>query len=112
VADVARGGDGAGEGVDRALSSDLLEAALLAQALGDREDVDPVAVLVEVEHRAVDDAVLVAVEVLRTQALLDDQAVHRLVGEKDRSEHRLLGLEVVRRRRGGDVDGGHGPGRV
>jgi hypothetical protein len=108
VADVARRRDGAREGVDRALSAGLLEAAGLAHALGDREDVDPVALLVELEHHGVDRAVLVAVEVLRAQALLDDQAVHRLVREEDRAEHGLLGLEVVRRRRrGGDVDGGH-----
>ena len=50
-------------------------------------------------------AVALAVEVLGLQALVDDQRVERAVGEQDRAEDGLLGLERVggarRRSRGG-----------
>ena len=61
---------------------------------------------VEREHRLVDQPVALAVEVLGLQPLLDDQRVHRPVGEQDRAEDRLLGLEGVRRRDPGRHRGG------
>jgi hypothetical protein len=53
---------------------------------------------VKVEHRLVDAAVALAVEVLGPEALVDDQRGQRGVGQQDRAEHGLLGLEVLRRR--------------
>ncbi len=102
-----------------------LELVVLAQALGDGEVVDLAIVAVELEHRAVDRAVLLAIEVLGSQLLLDDQPVQVPLVEQHRAEHRALGVEVVRWQRhlrgrgaggaavgggGGVLDGAHGAG--
>src|SRR6185312_428597 len=82
----------------------------LPQLLGDGEHVDLAALLVEPQHRAVDGRVLLAIELIGLETLVDDEAVERRVGEQDRAEHRLLGLEVVRGEEGGAVlllDRGH-----
>ncbi len=77
-----------------------------AQVLGDRQHVDRLALVVQREHRLVDRPVAVAVEVLGLEALLDDEPVHRAVRQQDAAEHRLLGLERVRRRDArGDLGG-------
>ena len=89
-----------GERVDRRRSADLLQLARLPQLLGDGEHVDLAALLVQLEHRPVDRRVLLAVEVLRLEPLVDDEPVERRVGEQDRAEHRLLGLEVMRWKEG------------
>jgi hypothetical protein len=83
--------------------------------VGDRDDVDGLVLVVEREHRLVDGAVAIAVEVRGLEALLDDQRVERAVGDEDRAEDRHLGVEVVRRRRqpgqvGRRRDGGLGRG--
>jgi len=98
AAGVAGGGHGGGEFVDRRRPPGALELALLAQALDHGELVDRLAFLVQTDHRPVDEGVAVAVEVLRFEALLDHERVHRAVGEQDRAQHRLLRLEVVGRR--------------
>ena len=98
VTRVAGGGDGAGEGVDRGLSADLLQAARLAQVLADREHVDRLARGVELEHRLVDRTVTLAVEVVGLEVFVDQERIHGPLGEQDRSQHRLLGLEIVGRR--------------
>ena len=86
--------------------ADLVELAVLAQLLGDRQVVDLVVALVELEHRREHRAVLLAVEVLGPQLLLDQQRVQVALVEQHRAQHRLLGLEVVGR--DGDVlDGAH-----
>ena len=109
AADAAEAGHAAGELVDRGLAAGLLELARRAQVLGDRQDVDRLALAVQREHRLVDRAVAVAVEVLGLQALLDDEPVHRAVRQQDAAEDRLLGLERVRRRdAGGDLRRGRG----
>ena len=97
AARVARGRHHPRELVHGRESADLLELAGLAQALDDRQHVHRLALLVEREHRLVDQPVAIAVEVLRAQPLLDHERIHRVVGEQDRAEHRLLGLEIVRR---------------
>ena len=65
------------------------------ERLGDGHDVDRLAALEQVEHRRVDRAVGLPVEVLRAQELgdLDD----RVPVDQDRAEHGLLGLEALRR---------------
>ncbi len=107
VTGVAGGGHPAGEFVDRRRAAELLELAALAERLGDRQVVDLVVALVELDHRREHLAVLLAVEVLGPQVLLDQQPVQVPLVQQHRAEHRLLGLEVVRRN--GDVlDGAHG----
>ncbi len=98
AARVAGGRHDAGELVDGRRAADLLELAHLAQAVGDRQHVHRLAVVVQREHRLVDRAVALAIEVLRAQPLFDHQRIQRAVGQQDRAEHRLLGVEVVRRR--------------
>jgi hypothetical protein len=43
-------------------------------------------------------AVSVSIEVVGAKPLLDHERVHRPLGQQDRPEHRLLGLDVMRRR--------------
>ena len=106
LAGVPGGRHPAGELVDRLRPADLVELAVLAQRLGDRQVVDLAVAVVELEHRREHRAVLLAVEVLGPQLLLDQQRVQMALVEQHRAEHRLLGLEVVRR--DGDVlDGAH-----
>ena len=69
-----------------------------AQGVGHGDRVDRLAALVEVEHRGEDGAVALAIEVLGPQRLLDHERVHRALRHQDRPEHRLLCLDVVRRR--------------
>ena len=95
---VAGRGHDAGQFVDGRLAADLLQLAHLAQAVGDRQHVDRLALVVEREHRLVDHRVALAVEVLGAQPLLDHERVQRAVRQQDRAQHRLLGVEVVRRR--------------
>ncbi len=54
-----------GQPIDRRDPADLLELAALAQAVGDRQHVDGLGLVVEREHRLVDRPVALAVEVLR-----------------------------------------------
>ena len=54
AAGVAGGRHDAGQLVDRRAAADVLELADLAQAVGDRQHVDRLAVVVEREHRLVD----------------------------------------------------------
>src|SRR3712207_136604 len=64
VAPVARRGDAGRQRVDGRLAAGLVERAPGAQVLADREDVDRLARVVEVEHRLVDELVAAAVEVV------------------------------------------------
>ncbi len=98
LADVADRRDGAGEPVDLRLAAGVLELAARPQVLGDGQPVDRLGRVVQREHRLVDELVAAAVEVLRPQPLLDDEPVDALLRQQDRPEHRLLGLERVRRR--------------
>ena len=66
-------GTRAGEQVDRGAAADAVELARLLEVLDERERVDRLADRVEVEHRLEDQAVRLAVEVLRLEALVDDQ---------------------------------------
>src|SRR5689334_5026295 len=99
LAQVADSGDGGRERVDLGLAAGRIEAAARAQVLGDREDVDRLARGEEREHRLVDLAMALAVEVLGLQPLLDDERVVRAIGEQHGPEDGLLGLDRVRRRR-------------
>ncbi len=97
MADVPRRLGRADECVDGVRAADALELARLPEVLDDRDRVDGLGGLVESEHRAVDGAVTVAVEMVGTQALVDDEAVHRPLGEQDGAEDGLLRVEVVGR---------------
>ena len=110
LAQVADGGDRRGERVDLRLAAGRVEPAARAQVLGDGEDVDRLARREEREHRLVDLAMALAIEVLDLQALLDHERVVRAIGEQHRPEHGLLGLDRVRRRgaRRGGLRGARG----
>ena len=68
LADVADGRDRAREHLDRGRAADAIELAGLLEVLDDGERVDRLAHRVQVEHRLVDAAVAVAVEVARREA--------------------------------------------
>ena len=76
-------------------TADGLELVLALERLGDRDDVDRLAALEQVQDGGVDPRVRLTVEVGRPQELgdLDD----RVAVDQDRTEHRLLGLETLRR---------------
>ena len=97
LADVADRGHRARQQVDRRAAADALEQAGLLEVLDEREGVDRLADRVQVEHRLEDQAVRLAVEVLRLEALVDDQRGQRGVRQQDRAEDGLLRLEVLRR---------------
>ena len=67
------------EGVDRRGAAGLVEPAALAKVVGDGDHVDRLVLVVEREHRFVDEPVALAVEVLALEPLLDDQRVQRAV---------------------------------
>ncbi len=95
LARVAGGRHPSGQLVDRRGAPDLVELAVLAQLLGDREVVDLVVALIELQHRREHGAVLLAVEVLGPQLLLHQQGVQVALIEQHRAQHRLLGFEIV-----------------
>jgi len=99
-------GNPAGELVDRLDAADLFELATLAQRLGNRQRIDLAVAFVQRDHRREHGAVLLAVEVLGPQVLLYQQREQVPLVEQHRAEHRLLGLEVVRRD-GDGLDGAH-----
>ena len=76
-------------------ATDRLELVAPLERLGDGDDVDRLAPLEQVEHRRVDAAVGLPVEVLGAQELgdLDD----RVAVDEDGAEHGLLGFETLRR---------------
>jgi hypothetical protein len=68
--------------------------------------VDLAVALEQLEHRREHRPVLLAVEVLGSEVLLDDQGMKVALVEQHRTEHRALGVEVMRRN--GDLfDGAH-----
>ncbi len=99
-------GTQADELLDHVGAADLIEPVVLAQLLGDREVVDLLVVVVELQHRLEHGRVLAHVEVLWPQLLVDQQRMQMLLVEQHGAQHRLLGDEVVRWCAGGD--GGHG----
>ena len=91
--------DERGELVDADPPAHVLELASLLELVDERDRVDGLAPGVQRERRAVDLRVALAVEVARVEDLADRP--DRAGGEHHRPEDRLLGLEVLRRNRGG-----------
>ena len=102
VARVAGGRHPGDQLLDHVRAADLIEPVVLPQLLGDGEVVDLLVALVELEHRLEHRAVLAQVEVLGAQLLVHQQRVQVLLVEQHRTQHRLLGDEVV----GGGGGGG------
>jgi hypothetical protein len=98
VAQVADGGDRPGQQLDRGAAADAVQVTRLLEMFDQGQRVDRLAVAVQVEHRLVDAPVALPVEVLRVQALVDDQRGQRGVRQQHRAEHGLLGLQVLRGR--------------
>ncbi len=65
-----------------------------AELVGDRDEVDGLAALKQLEHGRVDGPVQVAIEVFRPQRL--DDAGDRVAVEQHRAKHTLLGVQVLR----------------
>ena len=99
-------GDGLGQREHGRAAADLRERAALVEAVADRDLVDGLRLLVEVEHRREDLAVPAAIEVVGLEHLggLGD----RRLREQHRAEHRLLGVEVL----GRQAPRGHPPSRA
>ena len=95
VGGVRRGRHERRELVDARPAADLLELAALLELVDEGDRVDRLALLVEHEAGPEDDPVALAVEVARVEDLADRS--DRARGEHHRAEHRLLGLEVLRR---------------
>ena len=108
VEDVAHGRNDRGQRVHVALAAGLLELAVAAQVVADRQRVDGLwlGLLLQAHHRPEDQLVARAVEVVGPQADLEQDAVERLLGEQDRAEDGGLGLGVLRR----DASAGLGSG--
>ena len=87
----------------RGRAADVLELAALVELVDERDRVDGLALRVERERGAVDLRVALAVEVARVEDLADRP--DRAGGEHHRPEDGLLGLEVLRRDRGGSAAG-------
>ena len=85
--------------VDPLATARSLEVAALLELVDERDRVDRLAAGVEGERRAVDLRVALAVEVARVEDLADGP--DRARREHHRAEDGLLGVEVLRRDRGG-----------
>ena len=91
--------EGRGREVDEARqvgrATDLVEMTLPFEDLAHGDDVDRLATLVELQHRCVDRAVVLAIEVLGLQQLgyLDD----RVLVDEQRAQDGLLGFDGLRR---------------
>jgi hypothetical protein len=96
---VRRGGNERGELMDADAATHILELASLFELVDERDRVDGLAARVQPERGAVHLRVALAVEVARVEDLADRP--DRAGGEHHRPEDRLLGLEVLRRDRGG-----------
>ena len=77
--------------------TDLIQPPVLPQLVGHGEVVDFAVLRLQGEHRRIHGAVLITEEVLWLQADIDDDGAQVPLVEEHRPEHRLLGLEVVRR---------------
>ena len=110
VVDVRRRRNERRELGDARAAADLLELAPLLELVRERDRVDRLALRPEREHRAVDRPVRAPVEVGGVEDLGD--GADRRLGEQHRPEHRLLGLEVLRRHEGRRrcMRGAHGGG--
>ena len=85
--------------VDPLAAAGVLELAALLELVDERDRVDRLAARVQRERRAVDLRVALAVEVARVEDLADRP--DRAGGEHHRAEDGLLGVEILRRDRGG-----------
>ncbi len=95
VDDIGSGGDGVDQGSEVAGAADAVEFAFFFETVGNTEDIERLAVFVELEHNFVDVIVGVLVEVSRFEEVgdLDD----RVFVQHQRAEHGLLSFEVVGR---------------
>lgn len=93
VDDIGRRRDGVDERCQVAGAADPIESTLFFESVGDAQDVQRLAILIEFEHDLVDVVVGVFVEVSRLEEVgdLDDG----VFVQHQRTEHRLLGLGIV-----------------
>ena len=95
VGDVGGGRDAGGELGDVSRAADRLELAARAQRVGHRDGVDRLVAVRQLGHHAKDFAMRLAIEVVGVEDFKG--LVDGLVLEQDRAEHRLLGLQILRR---------------
>ena len=96
VLDVGGVGQPVDERRDIGGAADLVELARARQLFLQRDEVDRIAPLAQLDHLLEDPPVRVAVEVARGQDL--GGRVERVVVDQDGAEHRPLRLEVMRQR--------------
>ena len=95
VGDVGGGRDAGGELGDVSRAADRFELAARAQRVGHRDGVDRLVAVRQLGHHAKDLAMRLAIEVVGVEDF--EGLVDGLVLEQDRAEHRLLGLQILRR---------------
>ena len=95
VGDVGGGRHALGQLGQIRRAADVLQLVAPAQRVGERDQIDRLVALAELDDRAHDLAVRLAVEVLRDDQL--DGTVEGVVVEQDAAQHRLLRLDAVRR---------------
>jgi hypothetical protein len=100
VAGVGGGRHEPGELVEPDAPADVLQLAALLELVRERDRVDRLVLAVELERRAVDLRVRLAVEVARVEDLADGG--DRVRRQHHRAEDGLLGFEILRRDGAGD----------
>ena len=76
--------------------ADFVELSRAGELFLERDEVDRVPALAELDHLLEDPPVRVAIEIARAENL--GRLVERFVMDQDGAEHRPLGFEVVRER--------------
>ena len=96
VLDVGRARHAVDERGDVGRAADLVELARPPELLLQRDEIDRVVALRQLDHLVEDAPVRVAEEIVGVDDLGGE--VERVVVQQDRAEHRPLGLEIVRQR--------------
>ena len=105
VLDVGRSRHAVDERGDVGGAADFVELAGAAQLFFERDEIDRVAALGELDHLVEDAPVRVAEEIARVDHFGGE--IEGVVVQQDRAEHGSLGLEIVRQRAFGDGEFGH-----
>ena len=105
VLDVGRARHAVDERGDVGRAADLVELAGSPELLFERDQIDGVAALGQLDHLVEDAPVRVAEEIVRVDHLGGE--VERVVVQQDRAEHGAFGFEIVRKRAFGDGGVGH-----
>src|SRR5258708_5937857 len=93
ILDVPTGWDFVGQVTNGAVATDLFELVAFLQLISERDEIGRLPALVELEHRSIDDAMRIAVEVVGPQEL--DHLLYRVGLDQDASQDAALSLDVL-----------------